>query len=262
LKYLFIDGGFPDSLFKKTEARFSQHAPLKLNYSALAGRYQAARTFYYDAYPAKKPSQSDTDYAEVLKRRTEKYRQISLTPTVHIKEAVTRATPGGKALQQKGVDILLALDVFKAATRPGITEIHLMATDYDFFPLLEALRETSVSTYLHCYKKETNQDLMALADYVRPISTFTVSSWCGYPPEGYALVNWNVSFSPDSLATVVKTGMFMGLPMTIYESSKTGDPLYYAVMQARDSHMATTSKSMDDLIDDIEYRLRDHVVLD
>ena len=159
MKYLFIDGGFLDAMLDKTRSYFGLSELADYRYESIAGRY--SRTFYYDAYPQKKGNQSEEDYRQRVAAKERRFRSINLTPGVHTREGITRnRTAGGSRLEQKGVDILLAIDVFKHAMNGNMSEAHIMTTDIDFFPLFEALRDTPVSTHLHCFPADTSEELM------------------------------------------------------------------------------------------------------
>jgi uncharacterized LabA/DUF88 family protein len=176
IRYLFVDGGFVDSMVRKA-AKFYE-LPLtidEVDFERLAGGFQ--RTFYYDALPVQKANEDLEAYNLVLTRKQELFSRVNATPYMHTREGITRNRLTNRAREQKGVDILLAIDVFKHASLGNMSEAHVMTKDLDFFPLFEALRDTPVSVHLHCACEETSDELMSLADVVRPVTPFAVLQW-------------------------------------------------------------------------------------
>ena len=174
--YLFIDGGFIDTMIAKAEKEYGLELPRsQLDYEAMARGMQ--RTFYYDALPSQKKDEPEKVFEAKLAAKLKLFDQINRTPYMHIREGITRSRSPKRNLEQKGVDILLAIDVFKHATLPNMSLAHIMTKDLDFFPLFEALRETQVTVILHCFTSETSDELMSLADVVSPITPSTVLKW-------------------------------------------------------------------------------------
>jgi uncharacterized LabA/DUF88 family protein len=206
-KYLFVDGGFIDAMIPKAEAFFAVGLlGYSIDYRTLSHGFQ--RTFYYDALPTKKFGESDQQFNAKLDAKLKLFEQINRTPFMHTREGITRSRSPKKMLQQKGVDILLAIDVFKHASLKNISEAHVMTKDLDFFPLFEALRDTPVSVHLHCYPDETSDELMSLADVVVPITPFTIFRWLRHPDRHTnKYVERNLSRNDfQQLSTVFKEG--------------------------------------------------------
>jgi uncharacterized LabA/DUF88 family protein len=206
VKYLFIDGGFLDAMIEKTRKYFGLSEPIEYRYENVTGGF--TRSFYYDAYPTRKTNQSDEQYRDMIVAKERKFRKINLAPGVHTREGITRnRTAGESRLEQKGVDILLAVDVFRHATHGNMSEAHIMTTDIDFFPLFDALRETRVSTHLHCYPRETSEELMFLADKVVPVNPFSILRWCRAHAEAENLTKW-IPASEVEEKNIYKQGTF------------------------------------------------------
>jgi uncharacterized LabA/DUF88 family protein len=257
--YLFIDGGFLDDMVRETERRYPQFGPLHLNYHVISSFWRTDRCFYYDAYPERKDNQSPEEYESALEAKRKKYFQISVHDGVHIREGVARFDSVGRKLRQKGVDILFALDVYKAALNGGIAEAHLVASDFDFFPLLECLRETSVKSVLHCHKKRTSPELLTLADIVQPISPFTILAWAGISIEVEGIISWT-PFDPKMVQNVECEGWFNGQKATIFRMTEGGDFSFCCRLSAHDPNQVVCGHSIQDVIDDVENRLRQHIV--
>lgn len=59
--------------------------------------------------------------------------------------------------EQKGVDVLLAVDVLQHAYRGSMDRADLITSDLDFVPLFDALTQTRVSSRLFFQKKGQRQ---------------------------------------------------------------------------------------------------------
>jgi uncharacterized LabA/DUF88 family protein len=220
--YLFIDGGFLGTLISKASEAYeiATLSPLTLDYSAITGGFQ--RAFYYDAWPSRK-NETEEDYKAIVAQKQKLFDRINRTPNTHTREGLTRSrSPNKKTpLEQKGVDILLAIDVFKHATLRNMTGAHIMATDLDFFPLFEALRDTPVSVHLHCFPSETSTELMSLADVVKPITPYTVLKWFSVPDRDKFVQR--VPFEDIRPSNLFKEGICAGQPFNIYKEPPSGD---------------------------------------
>jgi uncharacterized LabA/DUF88 family protein len=212
-KYLFVDGGFVDAMVAKTARKFGI-TPGQLDYRQMTGGFQ--RTFYYDALPTKKPSETEEIYQAKLQAKLKLFEDVNRTPFMHTREGITRNRLARLTLEQKGVDILLAIDVFKHASLATIQEAHIMTTDLDFFPLFEALRDTPVSVHLHCCREETSSELMALADVVQAVTHFDILHWLR-SPDRETFVKWNQDAALLTGAQLIKNGTCEGQPFLIFE---------------------------------------------
>lgn len=215
-RYLFIDGGFVDALISRTATTYGIDLSSPPKYEIM--RHGFARAFYYDALPTQKEDETEAAFNAKLDAKLRKFDLINRTQFMHVRAGTTRSRSPKKALQQKGVDILLAIDVFKHAARNNISEAHIMATDLDFFPLFEAIRDTPVSTYLHCFTEETSEELMSLADVVKPTTPVTVLKWYQLDPQKF--IKSHAGAQP---ATIFKQGTCNGGPFYIYKDPPFDD---------------------------------------
>ena len=219
--FLFIDGGFLGSLISEAAKAYGVVlSPLTLNYDKITASF--ARTFYYDAWPSRK-NETEDEYKAIVAQKQKLFDHINRTSNMQTREGITRSrSPKKKTpLEQKGVDILLAIDVFKHATLRNITRAHIMATDLDYFPLFEALRDTPVSAHLHCFTNWTSDELMSLADVVVPITPYTVLKWFQVPERDKFVQRLPLEDSGPS--NVIKEGICMGQPFYIYQEAPSGD---------------------------------------
>jgi NYN domain len=75
-----------------------------------------------------------------------------------------------KNKRQKGVDILLAVDVLRHAERRNMDKVLLMSGDGDFRPLVQALVDTGLTVWVFGDRHHTSQDLKLAADRYVPLS--------------------------------------------------------------------------------------------
>jgi uncharacterized LabA/DUF88 family protein len=227
IRYLFVDGGFVESIVRDAAKFYDLPLTMEdVDFEILAHGFQ--RTFYYDALPVPKPDQDVDAYNLILSRKQQLFSRVNATPYMHTREGITRNRLTNKMRQQKGVDILLAIDVFKHASLQNMSEAHVMTKDLDFFPLFEALRDTPVSVHLHCACDETSEELMSLADVVRPVTPFTVLEWIrrSRPTE---FVEQSGNVPPDFHAWLpVKEGLLQQIPFKIFKNPINQPPYFIA----------------------------------
>ena len=78
-------------------------------------------------------------------------------------------------MEQKAVDILLALDVYRHAIQGNMETAIIVTCDLDFAPVLEALLETRVRTRLWFDPKKTSNLLRDAADVAEPFNEYDVT---------------------------------------------------------------------------------------
>ncbi|MCP4383725.1 MAG: NYN domain-containing protein [Hyphomicrobiales bacterium] len=102
-----------------------------------------------------------------LERKAEEFRQIALTQNFSVRLALTRRGP---KRQQKGVDVLLAIECLMHAVRNNIDEATIITSDLDFFPLFEALLQTKTKSFLRYQIGKASSELVEAADYAVPVT--------------------------------------------------------------------------------------------
>jgi len=177
-KYLFIDAGFLQSFNKRmrerVRAEFSFVDELTMNYEVLGGGFD--RVFYYDAYPEKKETQEPEAYDAEYKAKEDQFNTISRHRNYSVRTALTKNRARGRR-EQKGVDVLLAIDVLQHAVRGNIDEATIMTSDTDFFPLFEALLQTKTKSVLRYDLEKTSLDLINSADFSEAITAEDFLLW-------------------------------------------------------------------------------------
>ena len=141
-KSFFIDGGY-------LSHRIPSHK--RCDFASLIQGYRETR--YFSALP----------YDVGHRRKAQKF--FSYLGSIGVKVRLGSLLPRGGIFVQKGVDILLALDMVEACNDPTIKEIHLLAGDGDFCPLIKMAKGAGKTVVLHHGPRETVSGmLIRLAD--------------------------------------------------------------------------------------------------
>lgn len=177
-KYLFIDAGFLQGFLKRMKQRGIDEFPfindLTVSYERIGAGFD--RVFFYDAYPARKESQTSAQYEAEYATKEALFNQISRERNYSVRTALTKNRARGKR-EQKGVDVLLAIDVLSHAVRGNIDEATIMTSDTDFFPLFEALLQTKTKSVLRYDVSRTSIELINSADFSQPVTAADFVGW-------------------------------------------------------------------------------------
>lgn len=147
-------------------------------------RQGARRAFYYDSLPAKKDNQSEDDHESEIELKISELDYIRSQDYFHVKDGLSRYRSGKnrKGREQKGVDILLALDAFRFAADGLADEIHIFTSDVDFYPVFEALQQTGCRGVLRYQSGKAPRELIYSADIAHFFTISEVLAWCGMGP--------------------------------------------------------------------------------
>ncbi|RWA62142.1 NYN domain-containing protein [Mesorhizobium sp.] len=172
--YAFVDGSSLLSLVESARSYFQIGDDAVFDFGSFFAREAdlLARTFFYDAFPDRKPGMDEASYRAQLDKSEALFDRINSYSGVHVKNGVARFRPK-RGQEQKGVDILLAIDVYRQAVN-GLQRAFLFANDGDFYPVLEALQGTQTRTILKCIRGKTPKYLYELADEVSYINELNV----------------------------------------------------------------------------------------
>lgn len=173
IKYLFIDGGCLRAILKNISDRYFDGMPIKIDFNRLRGDHFKA--FYYDAIPAIKDTETDYQYAQRIKDRLELHNHIASLQGYHVYEGDSRIRR--KQVQQKEVDVIIAVDMLTHTFRGNMDRATFIASDLDFKPLLDALVREGMFVHLMYPPAETNQNLVDAADSRQPLA---IDSIVGY----------------------------------------------------------------------------------
>jgi len=163
---VFIDGGFLAVLTKYvfpnedgTPRQIDQHLFSKNLCEENGG--ELLRTYFYHCPPYQSTYPSDDE-----KRRKKGYdswiNALKQLKKIQIREGRLTRTfneKGEPDFIQKGVDVLLAIDMLKLALKGAIQKIILLSSDSDFVPVVRALRDEGMNVTLYHYKVDDKEDL-------------------------------------------------------------------------------------------------------
>jgi uncharacterized LabA/DUF88 family protein len=145
------------------------------------------RTFVYDALPVPKTEVPTPEEMQSLKARKALHDEFRKCTGAHVLNGETRRAKG-EGMRQKGVDILMALDVFQHAIIGNMDVAKIYVSDLDFLPLLEALVRTRVKTRLYCDPYKSPVELRHAADQSEIITARDYLRYCAVPDDGSLLV--------------------------------------------------------------------------
>jgi uncharacterized LabA/DUF88 family protein len=141
--YLFIDGGYLRKRYADGMQRvFGVDGDLNIrsirNWLTSKVNRDMRRVFYYDClHDIKLSNENDDEFAARLKKQRAEFDEIQSIPGFHVHLGTLKGTT--KRPRQKGVDVLLAVELLDHASRKNMDEAWLLAGDGDFVPLVEAV---------------------------------------------------------------------------------------------------------------------------
>lgn len=139
---IFIDGGYLDKVLKH------EHRGATIDYdklaTAMAGGLSRYRAYYYfcrrwmPAHPTVDERRQQADQDRFFERiRSLPRFEVRLG---HLKRRGTDNT-GKPIFQQKGVDVLLAIDVVRIALKGDVSQMAILAGDGDYAPLVHVAKD-------------------------------------------------------------------------------------------------------------------------
>jgi hypothetical protein len=91
------------------------------------------------------------------------FRSLNKTANVRVRSGTTRWNRR-QGLHQKGVDVLLAVDVLSHVLSGATDHVTLVVSDLDFYPIFDALHQTRVKSHLVYSGSSTSDELIEAAD--------------------------------------------------------------------------------------------------
>ncbi|QCI92582.1 NYN domain-containing protein [Novosphingobium sp. EMRT-2] len=213
-RYLFIDGGCLRATLKNISERYFGGNPIKIDYDRL--RMGHAKAFYYDAIPAIKFGESDEDYLARTKERRDLHNHIASLDAYHVYEGDSRVRR--KQVQQKEVDVMIAVDMLTHTFRRNMQRATFIASDLDFKPLLDALVREGMFTHLMYPPEDTNSNLVNAADSRTPLHIAEIIQY---------LVEDNVYFNDIPRATLANKLNFSIDNMLVMDRNSTVGAVFY-----------------------------------
>jgi uncharacterized LabA/DUF88 family protein len=171
---VFLDGGYLSKLTKEV-FKCPDGRPRKIDFASLAHSLakergaELLRCYYYHCPPYQ--SQYPTDDEKQRQRSYDQFTyNLRKVRQLQLREGRLRRiydAEGKPDFIQKGVDVLLAIDMVKLAMKGAIQKVILVACDSDFIPAIRALKEEGVMTHIYYYPDKDvgfSQDLVYECD--------------------------------------------------------------------------------------------------
>ncbi len=171
-----IDGEFFRSLCLKFGSELQYDIWGNLNWNEISDKH---RTFIYDSLPSQKPNQDEQTFKQEFDAAVMELDRLGQLPNIFVKDGLTRFRSKEKRREQKGVDVLLAIDAVLLAIRGIADELHIYTNDLDFFPVFEALQSTSCRGRLFFKTGSPPISLINYADSAEPIKVTWLLRACG-----------------------------------------------------------------------------------
>ncbi|MEK6914798.1 MAG: NYN domain-containing protein [Nanoarchaeota archaeon] len=137
----FIDSGYLSFISK----HFGEGKPLKYKIEKFAQSVASIKNleiqeiYFYTAPPYQSPNPNKDENKR--KRNYDKFIEKlgKVSPKIIVREG--RVQKGDDGYQQKGVDTLLTMDLFKVSQRGTIKNLILLTADTDFVPIIKEIRK-------------------------------------------------------------------------------------------------------------------------
>ncbi len=114
---------------------------------ALSQGYFRLRTYVYDCLPYQYQNPTE-EQRRLYSGKDAFFASLRKEQAFEVRLGKLRPRPGG-AFVQKGVDILLAIDLVRLASKSQIQKAILVAGDADYTPVVRAARDEGVSIHLY-----------------------------------------------------------------------------------------------------------------
>lgn len=174
-EYLFVDGNCLRMHLRNFSDRYADGAELGVNWKQLKGRYE--KVFYYDAIPVQLEGETKDEYDARIARISDLHAAISEIDGYRVYEGDARKRPSKGGLEQKKVDVMIAVDMLTHTIRRNMTGTGLLAGDLDFKPLLDALVNEGMFVTLIYPTRFTSTELRRSADAREPMTARKTYGW-------------------------------------------------------------------------------------
>ena len=168
---VFIDGGYFGKLLKY-QFIDTKGLPKKIDYYKL-GNILASKsnsellwTYYYDSppYMSKEPTKEE-------KTRQEKFDKfiynLKLLDKFEVRLGRLRKynnLQGQPIFEQKGVDVLLAIDSLKLSLKSKISKAIFVTGDSDFVPVIQAIKDEGIEVFLFYHNSSVHRQILQVCD--------------------------------------------------------------------------------------------------
>lgn len=227
IKYLFVDGGYLDRvLCKVSQDFFGSKTPVPIDYSKAFGGYN--KVFYYHSLPSKREKERDEDFEIRLQKKKDLFDELRLLPNIHVFEGLTSGK--GKSARQKGVDIMIAVDMLRHSFRGNMNKATLLTGDLDFKPLLDALIWEGMFTSVLYSKVSYSKQLLSSADTVQRISIRNIYHWLLDEQKPNYPIPEQINNFKMAETELIEEGVINNDKYEIYEY---GDSVYFLIILSK-----------------------------
>lgn len=165
---IFIDGSnLYHSLknnFKRVDLNFAEFT------NKLCGSRQLIRTYYYNVL------QDSTQRSEGSREQQEFLETLRKTPYLELRLGTTKLSQGIPV--ERGIDVMLATDLFYFAANNSYDIAILVSGDSDFGYTLQAVKNMGKHVEVAYFEHATSRDLLNSADYLHELDTkFFTGLW-------------------------------------------------------------------------------------
>lgn len=166
LEYLFIDAASLAGYVQKLSTDYFGQAEFRFSLRNAPARF--TKIFYYDAVPRIEQGEHREDYEKRISSKIEELEEIGRTNGVHVfeGEAIKRKRRG---LEQKMVDVKLAVDLLTCSYRRLATKVTVLTGDLDLLPAFEAIQNDGMYVTLWYPPDGTSDELKRAADVRVPL---------------------------------------------------------------------------------------------
>ncbi|MCJ9672107.1 MULTISPECIES: NYN domain-containing protein [unclassified Neorhizobium] len=175
--YMFVDAASLRGYTANISRRFFNEYKFEFDLKRVASGY--SRVFYYDALPIRERNEEEAIYLARTAEQREILEQAAAVDGVHVYEGDAHRrknkSPGG--LEQKKVDVMIAVDMLTHTFRRNMHQAALLTGDNDFKPLVDALVREGMQVTLWYPPGETNKELVNAADSRRALDLQVLWNW-------------------------------------------------------------------------------------
>jgi len=168
---VFIDGGYFSKLLK-LQFPDSRGFPKKIDYykfgNILASKSNSEllRTYYYDSPPYISPQ---TEQPEKLRQKKfdEFIYNLRLLDKFEVRLGRLRKYnnfQGQPIFEQKGVDVLLAIDALNLSLKNKISKAIFVTGDSDFVPVIQAIKDEGIEVLLYYHSSAVHRNILQVCD--------------------------------------------------------------------------------------------------
>lgn len=173
IKYLFIDGGCLRQFAEDATARYPSFSICNIHWAQLVSGYN--KVFYYDSLPPRKKDEEEGAYLKRIEKNETFFDDLRAISGVHVYEGDARRRR--KVVQQKKVDIMIAVDMLTHSFRRNMHQATLLTADLDFKPLVDALVQDGMQVELWYPHGKPNKELIYAADKRIPLTFQNLHGW-------------------------------------------------------------------------------------